>query len=221
MKIYTIYKATNLVNGKCYVGFDSNWPRRKRDHKSLAKLSRKYPFHKAIRKYGWESFHWEIIYRHWDMDYCLNIMEPLLIETLQAHISKHGYNVTNGGEGNNGYKISDYHRNVLKIMRIGKPLPVETKEKMKALWTVDRKEAWAKVQTGKKHSAETRNKMRESQLQRYGRKYEIISPTEGKLIIRDLVGFCKINGLLPNSMYKVCKGKSPTHRGYRCRTLNT
>jgi phage pi2 protein 07 len=29
MKIYTIYKATNTINGKSYVGFDSCWPKRK------------------------------------------------------------------------------------------------------------------------------------------------------------------------------------------------
>ena len=36
MNIYTIYRATNTINGKVYIGFDSAWPKRKRGHKSSA-----------------------------------------------------------------------------------------------------------------------------------------------------------------------------------------
>ena len=31
-EIFSIYKATNLINDKCYIGFDSNWPNRKNIH---------------------------------------------------------------------------------------------------------------------------------------------------------------------------------------------
>jgi len=28
-KIYTVYKVENKINKKCYIGYDSNWPKRK------------------------------------------------------------------------------------------------------------------------------------------------------------------------------------------------
>jgi len=34
MNIYSIYKATNKITGKIYIGFDSNWPKRKKRHLS-------------------------------------------------------------------------------------------------------------------------------------------------------------------------------------------
>lgn len=59
-KIYTIYKATNLITNKCYIGFDSCWPNRIKTHKNSKK---KYKFQRAAVKYGWESFEWEILYK--------------------------------------------------------------------------------------------------------------------------------------------------------------
>ena len=64
MNIYTIYKATNTINGKVYIGFDSKWPRRAQDHKSSS-FNEKHKdhhsyFHRAIRKYGWNNFIWEV-----------------------------------------------------------------------------------------------------------------------------------------------------------------
>lgn len=75
MNIYSIYKATNISNGKCYIGFTKNFDRRIKDHKKA------YPrvnsnFYYAIRKYGWDSFEWEIIFQSEDLEYCKNTMEP-------------------------------------------------------------------------------------------------------------------------------------------------
>ena len=105
--IYSIYKATNLVNGKIYIGFDSNWPHRKTTHLWSARNQKADDygslFHRAIRKYGPDSFEWEVIYRHWDGNYCLNTMESLFIQNLKSHHKNgKGYNITLGGEGRLG-----------------------------------------------------------------------------------------------------------------------
>jgi len=50
-KIYSIYKATNKINGKSYIGFDSKWPRRKHKHHFEYK-ERTSKFYNAIKKYG-------------------------------------------------------------------------------------------------------------------------------------------------------------------------
>lgn len=98
--IYTIYKATCIINGKSYVGFDSNWPNRIKTHKhiSIHKKDQAY-FHKAIRKHGWPNFEWEILYQSSDRDYMLNEMENHFIKEYQTHVSEGGYNLTYGGEG--------------------------------------------------------------------------------------------------------------------------
>ena len=64
MKPYgIIYKATNAVTGKCYIGQTSKkFDKRKIDHKSRANtrnfaISAIYP---AINKYGWDNFIWQI-----------------------------------------------------------------------------------------------------------------------------------------------------------------
>ena len=62
-----IYKFTNLINGKIYVGQSRNIERRYKDHLNRAKnnfaSNNEYNtlIHKAIRKYGVENFSFEIL----------------------------------------------------------------------------------------------------------------------------------------------------------------
>ena len=93
----TIYKATNKIIGKSYIGFDSSWPNRKRKHKINAFAGREGKFYDAIRKYGWNNFTWSIIYQSKDKEHCLNVMEPQFIK--EYNTFNHGYNMTEGGEG--------------------------------------------------------------------------------------------------------------------------
>ena len=93
----TIYKATNKITGKSYIGFDSNWPSRKERHQENAAYNREGKFYDSIRKHGWESFEWSILYQSLDNDYTLNIMEPHFIKEYDTF--NKGYNMTEGGEG--------------------------------------------------------------------------------------------------------------------------
>ena len=112
MTIYKIYKATNKISGKSYIGFCSRWPNRKKEHlnESYREKSDCYNthFHKAIRKYGFESFEWEIIYESHDGEHTLKIMEPHFIS--QYDTFQNGYNQTQGGEGSLGRKHSKHVR---------------------------------------------------------------------------------------------------------------
>jgi group I intron endonuclease len=95
MSIYSIYKAVNKVTNKCYIGFDSSWPKRKKAHLHNHKRYNT-KFHNSIKKYGWDNFEWEVIYQSKDREHCLNIMEPYFIE--QYNSLNMGYNMTFGGE---------------------------------------------------------------------------------------------------------------------------
>nr|QMP83740.1 MAG: hypothetical protein [Caudoviricetes sp.] len=101
MNIYTIYRAVNVINGKSYIGFDSNYPKRIKTHQRDCKKP-KTIFHKALRKYGFENFDWQILYQSYDELHTLNEMEKYFIieyNTFYFSENSFGYNMTLGGEG--------------------------------------------------------------------------------------------------------------------------
>jgi group I intron endonuclease len=109
MSIYSIYKVTNLVNGKIYIGYDSNWPTRISQHFGTYKKA-KYIFYKAIMKYGWDNFSWECIYQSKDEHHTKNMMESFFIEQYRSYVGFDdckGYNMTLGGDGTSGYKYTE------------------------------------------------------------------------------------------------------------------
>jgi group I intron endonuclease len=114
MPIYSIYKSTNKINGKVYIGIDKKWPTRKYIHKSKAKLNDGFLFHKAIRKYGWENFDWQIIYQTKDYEH-LKTMEIYFINEHDSF--KIGYNQTLGGQGTLGKLQSEKNKKEQSIRR--------------------------------------------------------------------------------------------------------
>lgn len=94
-----VYKATNTVNGKAYIGFDSKWPKRKREHINKSIIGGEH-FHNAIAKHGADKFQWEIILEDATYDDEIRLIE-------EHGTYGNGYNLTKGGEGKLGYKTSD------------------------------------------------------------------------------------------------------------------
>lgn len=135
MKIYSIYRATNIVNKKVYIGFDSNWPNRKDTHKSSI-YERNSLFYNAIRKYGFDNFCWEIIYQSIDGDHTLNVMESYFIKEYRSFIGFvdcNGYNMTLGGDGALGRidtVVTTERRRNAKLGKKRSPLSEEQKIKI-------------------------------------------------------------------------------------------
>ncbi len=93
-----IYRATNLINGKIYIGkTEKRLSVRKSQHLSFARNGSNIYFHKAISKYGSDNFRWDVI------EECL--FGDVLIEREKHYISffdsraPRGYNLTEGGDG--------------------------------------------------------------------------------------------------------------------------
>jgi len=145
MNIYSIYKATNLINNKVYIGFDSNWPARISTHRSkISKLNR--PFYNALEKYGWENFSWEVIYQSQDGDHTLTVMENYFITEYRSYVGFEdckGYNLTLGGDGSLGYINSEETKKKKSISKKGKRRPSISKDQKEKISLSKKGKTWA------------------------------------------------------------------------------
>lgn len=123
-----IYKITNLLNGKIYVG-KTVQPLNKRFAKH--KISRPgYVSHitRAINKYGEDNFTIESIHNAKEGEDLFEL-EKYYIKLLGSR-SPNGYNMTDGGEGNNGGVFPESAKKILRDKNLGKKLSKETKKKI-------------------------------------------------------------------------------------------
>jgi group I intron endonuclease len=121
--VHFLYKITNLINDKNYIGQTKNPKARWTRHKS----SYKFAIHKAIRKYGSNNFIFDIIATCKNQNDA-NELEILLIEQYQSHISTgRGYNMSKGGgfcqpedyASRKGKKLTKEHKIKLSISKTG------------------------------------------------------------------------------------------------------
>ena len=95
-----VYKITNNLNNKCYIGISTNIKERWKYHKNKYNWSREYNklLYRAFIKYGLENFTFEIL------EECkveeLSNKEKYYISMFDAY--NNGYNATTGGEDNCG-----------------------------------------------------------------------------------------------------------------------
>ena len=91
-----VYKATNKVNGKSYIGQTvQSLSQRKASHKCNAKNGIQCYFYNAIRKYGFDLFDWEVLIKCYNSKN-LNESEKLFITKFNS--INDGYNLTSGGD---------------------------------------------------------------------------------------------------------------------------
>ena len=96
MKNPGIYVLTCRINGKQYIGKDSNLPNRSNQHLSGNGSAR--ALHNAINKHGANTFEVEIIRYPGISGEALNAIEMWKINQLGTKNPK-GYNLTDGGDG--------------------------------------------------------------------------------------------------------------------------
>ena len=139
-----IYKITNNLNQKFYIGFTSqkNPKWRFNQHLSTARSKKKnnQPIIRAIKKYGEENFSFEVLLEG-EEKFLLNIEEPRLIAELKPE-----YNATFGGEGILGYKHTEITKKNIGNLHTGKKESEEHKK-----WRTKKiKEGWKNVSLNKK-----------------------------------------------------------------------
>lgn len=97
-----IYMYTS-PSGKRYVGQTWDEQKRRWEHRSVS--GKKSVFHEAIKKYGKNSFVYEILHSNIKTQEELNRLESETIARFNT-IAPHGYNLTTGGEGGKHHEAS-------------------------------------------------------------------------------------------------------------------
>lgn len=145
--MYYIYRITNKVNGKTYVG-QHKYKKLNDSYMGSGKLIKR-----AQKKYGIENFEKEILYSRIQYKTTADDMERFAIAKERA-IGKAEYNIANGGQGGNlGEEVNKKLRGKNNGF-YGKKHSEETKRKL------------SEAHKGKRlgpHSEETRRKISEAQ----------------------------------------------------------
>src|SRR5271167_2728566 len=147
--MFYVYKITNLINGKLYIGKTDNLAERWQSHLWHADTGGGYALHRSIRKYGKDNFKISIIEEFDTEKEALN-REVYWIAEYKTNILKHGrvagYNMTDGGDGTSGPKNEEWIAKIAASNR-GKIRSPGTRAKVSA------------AQLGKKALQKTKNKM--------------------------------------------------------------
>lgn len=115
-----IYKTTNKINGKCYIGQTiRSLEEREKQHLKDAKQKRysHYLLYRAINKYGMNNFLWGILHENIKDMNSLNVLEQLEITIHDSY--NNGYNMTIGGRGSIGKKHSQKTKEQMSKSRKG------------------------------------------------------------------------------------------------------
>lgn len=133
IKRYCVYKHTNTINNKCYIGITSQQPNRRwLNGYGYSKAQSK--FYNAIQKYGWDNFTHEILFENLTFAEA-NSKEIELIAFYNS--CEAGYNTSTGGNGNPGHVVTPEMREQMSLAHAGqvswtkgKPLTEEHKRSL-------------------------------------------------------------------------------------------
>jgi group I intron endonuclease len=151
-KDFCVYKITNLVNGKIYIGKTNNVDKRWYEHLRVSKTQEQtFYIYRSIKKYGSENFTIVVIDNNLIEQEAFE-REKFWIRELNSNNPNIGMNLTEGGEGPAGLKWSEESRDKIRgenNHNFGKSLSDETKEKLSASLSGEGNGFY-----GKKHSDE-------------------------------------------------------------------
>jgi group I intron endonuclease len=209
----TIYIATNMVSGKAYIGKTIQpFNKRMKAHAYDAKVKRYGSvFHRAIRKYGIESF-----------DYVnVEIPDNDLDEAEQMFIDDYKevgitlYNMTSGGTGgatNTGKTFTKEHKEKISKANKGRKLSKKHREKLSQA-----KIGYTPWHKGKK--CPTIAAAKQGAKNPAAKEVVLICPNGKEKSYKCLAEAARDNGLDNTCLSKVALGKYKKHKGYKARYI--
>ena len=221
--MYTVYKHTNKLNNKVYIGITSQKPETRWGVNGINYKSSPH-FYLAIQKYGWDNFEHEILFTDLTKeDACLKEQE--LIKFYNSMDKEFGYNQTSGGEccvmsdesklklsqaliGNKngvGHPCSDEKKQKISNAQKGRKLTEEHKDKLSKA-------------ASKRHIPCSESK-KKSLSQNYPKKRKIYC--EELDVVFESVQECSRQLDIPaTNISKLCNGRGKTLKGYHLRYYN-
>lgn len=161
-----IYSITNNKNNKVYIGLTTQGNRtRFLHHLYEARSGSKFPIHRAIRKYGEESFEIKVLIT---LDQSQNPeelkrLEKFYIKEFKANNRKFGYNLTEGGDGTLGKLHSEETKDKIRQKALGRITSFETKQRMSEAHSKNKNEEWYKE--NKRKAVSILNKLKYSPIE--------------------------------------------------------
>jgi group I intron endonuclease len=167
MNIFAVYIVTNKLNGKQYIGIAKNLQRRWKQHFRINGSSP--ALHSALKKYGKESFVFTHICDAFNFESACDI-EKMLIKQHNTK-SPNGYNLTDGGEGTNGFLFTEESKQKMRESAKGQKRSKESnikrsisllnnKNSLGHVHSEETKQKMSKARIGKKHTDEAKAKMK-------------------------------------------------------------
>lgn len=161
----TVYRI-KFPNGKSYIGITVDFDKRKNAHLSaVGRDNEQNIIYRAMRKHGVDSLEWIILDNEVDNYNNLKELEKSYIQKYDSY--ENGYNMTLGGDGVLGKRVSEETRKKIGDAHRGKTTTEETKRKLSEInkgltHTEEAKRKISNIHKGKPLSKEHRKKLSES-----------------------------------------------------------
>lgn len=189
-----IYKITNTVTGKVYIGLTtSGLAHRKAGHKTRMMLGqRNHKLYQSMRKHGFDKFKFDTLCCALLPEY-LPHLETMFIALHNSYVR--GYNMNTGGS-----MVGVETREKLRAIFIGRKITWSDKIVASRLANPNRKDPKDFVAKGK-HNTNS--------------KWGVIEYCGKIICVKGLRQFCGKKGLTHSNLYATANGGQNYHRGYR------
>jgi len=219
-KVMGIYKITNIINGKFYLGSSNDCHQRWIEHLSDLRRNKHHSIHlqRAWNKYGEKNFIHEIIEVVNNVEDILN-REQYWLDKLQPFHRDNGYNICSVAGKTIGFKHSDKTKKLLSDKGKGLKRTEETKKRISEghkginTWTKGMKQSEEHIEKRVKNrrgvplSDDIKDKM----------SIKVLMFNKDNQLLKEYfsISSAQKDGFDPSAIVKCCKGKLKTYKGYK------